>query len=266
MIVTRYPRIAFALICALAAMPAPAPLSAAQAAPQDTSAEIKFSGKVFEVKHRDPRALLNAIVHLGSGFKGTGMSFSDEFKTITVRDFPQNIVSIEEALKRLDAPEPSRPDIELKMHVLIAAGEEGPASQFPAELNDVVKQLQATLSYKSYHLLSSIIQRVRDGAEDVRGSGTAQATNLVINPGKLLGPVNATYNYEIRGVSASPGAGPASALQLRRFIFNLNTGGVLGEANLKTDLGVRDGEKVVVGTASLKDKALILVLSARFVK
>jgi len=29
---------------------------------------------------------------------------------------------------------------------------------------------------------------------------------------------------------------------------------------------VRDGERVVVGTASLKDKALILVLTARVIK
>lgn len=263
MIVGNYVRIA--LISVMAAVATPSQPAAAQTPGPDTSAEIKFAGKVFEVKHRDPRALLNAVFNLGSGFKGTGMSYSDEFKTITVRDFPQNIALIEEALKRLDSPEPARPDIELKIHVLIAGSNEGPASGFPAELNDVVKQLQATLSYKSYQLVSSIIQRVRDGAEEVRGSGVAQATNLVINPVRPPEAVNARYNYEIRAVSASPDAG-ASPVQLRRFIFNLDTGNVLGEATLRTDLGVRDGEKVVVGTASLKDKALILVLSARFLK
>lgn len=232
----------------------------------EPQAEIKFSGKVFEVKHRDPRALLGAVSQLGSGFKGTEMSFSDEFKTIAVRDFPENIAAIEEALKRLDTPEPSRPDIELRMHVLIA-DLEGGGGQMPSDLNDVVKQLQATLSYKSYSLISSIVQRVRDGANEVRGSGIARLSNQAPSNLTPSTAIDAPYQYEIFAVSASPGSGPGSALQLRRFSFHLRTNpNVLGEAGIKTDLGVRDGEKVVVGTASLKDKALVLVLSAKFVK
>src|SRR5256885_8470449 len=83
--------------------------------------EKGFKGKVLEIKHRDPGALMRAIAHLGSGFKGARMSYSDEFKTITVRDFPENIAAIEEALKRLDTPEASHPEVELRVHVLIAS-------------------------------------------------------------------------------------------------------------------------------------------------
>ncbi len=37
-------------------------------------------------------------------------------------------------------------------------------------------------------------------------------------------------------------------------------------AVVRSDVSVRDGEKVVVGTAGLKDKALILVLTAKLIK
>jgi len=126
-------------------------------APQPTPARTPdyvdftgFKGKVFEVKHRDPRSLVDALRVLGSGFKGSTISVSDEFKTLTVRDFPENLAAIEEALKRLDTPQPPQPDIELRMNVLLASNVDGIANQYPTDLGDVIKQLQAMLNYKSY--------------------------------------------------------------------------------------------------------------------
>ena len=84
-----------------------------------------FKGKVFDVKNRDPRSLVEALRPLGSGFKGATIAYSDEFKTLTVRDFPENTASIEEALKRLDTPQPAQPDVELRMNVLVASNIEG---------------------------------------------------------------------------------------------------------------------------------------------
>ena len=40
----------------------------------------------------------------------------------------------------------------------------------------------------------------------------------------------------------------------------------VGDTKINTRLQVRDGEKVVVGTSSLKDKAVILVLTTRMLK
>ncbi|MDQ3755176.1 MAG: hypothetical protein M3371_10650, partial [Acidobacteriota bacterium] len=84
-----------------------------------------FKNRIFEVKHRDPASLIPVINLLTSGHKGSSVSANSTFKTITVRDFPENIASIEDALKRLDTPEAPRPDIELRMHVLLASNAEG---------------------------------------------------------------------------------------------------------------------------------------------
>jgi type II secretory pathway component GspD/PulD (secretin) len=80
-----------------------------------------FKNRVFEVHNRLPDDLVPVIRLLTSGFKGAQLSASNEFRTITVRDFPENIAAIDEAIKRLDTPEVARPNIELRMHVLLAS-------------------------------------------------------------------------------------------------------------------------------------------------
>jgi len=91
-----------------------------------------FKNRVFEVRNRMPEDLLPVIRLLTSGFKGAQISASNEFRTITVRDFPENIAAVEEAIKRLDKPEAARPDIELKMHVLLASNKQTMLSQYPS--------------------------------------------------------------------------------------------------------------------------------------
>jgi hypothetical protein len=39
-----------------------------------------------------------------------------------------------------------------------------------------------------------------------------------------------------------------------------------GRAQLKTDVTVHDGEKVVVGTSTVQDRGLVVVVSARVIR
>src|SRR2546423_15097856 len=64
-----------------------------------------FKNRVFEVHNRTPEDLIPVLRLLTSGFKGAQVSASNEFRTIIVRDFPENIAAIEDAIKRLDVPE-----------------------------------------------------------------------------------------------------------------------------------------------------------------
>src|SRR5215470_14013339 len=72
----------------------------------------RFSVKLFEVKHRIPSALRDALWTLGSGAKGADINANNNLNTLTVRDFPENIAAIEEALKRLDVPD--KPPVSLE--------------------------------------------------------------------------------------------------------------------------------------------------------
>lgn len=240
-------------------------------APQPTAARTPdyvdfsgFKGRVFDVKHRDPRSLLDALRPLGSGFKGATISFSDEFKTLTVRDFPENIASIEEALKRLDTPQPAQPDVELRMNVLIASNVEGVANQYPNDLGDVIKQMQATLNYKNYSNLATVVQRVRVGSRNLGMNGNAEVSAALLGTGNAI---SAFYEYRAHTMVLAADSSGGYVVQLSDTEFNFRGNGPgVGQASIRTDLTIRNGEKVVVGTATLGNKGLILVLSARIIK
>jgi hypothetical protein len=227
-----------------------------------------FKGKIFEVKNRDPRDLAKVLAPLGSGFKGAFIQPNYEHKTLGVRDFPENLAAIEEAIKRLDTPlppappRPITPNIEITAYLLLASnggtpGVESPS--LPSQLKDVIAQLQTTLSYKSYLLLTPIVHRAKLDGGGVSSGGTATL------PDKSL---SASYQLKIQRIIS---ADEPSVIVLDYLSFSIRGASdqdhaQIGSANIETRLNVRDGEKVVVGTASLKDRALILVLTTKVLK
>src|ERR1041384_512160 len=222
-----------------------------------------FKNRIFEVKNRDPEDLLQVIRLLTSGFKGAQASADRNFKTITVRDFPENIAAIEDALKRLDTPEAAHPEVELHIHVLVAGNTDMGASEVPAELKDVIGQLRSTLAFKNYYLLTSIIQRAKErpgfNPDIILGDGVASMT--------MSGEPNQREFhsvYRANGLTLGTNAAGATTVQLAAFSFNFEGSNV--HSSIRSDVSVREGEKVVVGTAGLKDKALILVLTAKLLK
>ncbi|HVG28145.1 MAG TPA: secretin N-terminal domain-containing protein [Pyrinomonadaceae bacterium] len=223
-----------------------------------------FKNRVFDVRNRTPDDLIPVLKLLTSGFKGAQVSASNEFKTIVVRDFPENIAAIEDALKRLDTPEAARPDIELRIHVLIASNVDNGLSPLPSELKDVVTQLQSTLSFRNYNLLTSIVQRTKDSRGYhpgfLQGSGAAQATAPT---GEKL---DYNYAFEAHSLELATGGAGSSSVQLGNFNFQLSGSSGGGSARIHSDVSMREGEKIVVGTAGLRDKALILVMTAKIVK
>lgn len=240
----------------------PAP---AQRSESDFVTEKGFNSKVFEVKYRDPDSLAKVLRQLGSGFKGASISANSEFKTLTVRDFPENLATMEEALKRLDSPGAPRPNIELHMYVLVASNTTAsvpPAyTDIPAELKDVVTQLRETLRYKNYDLAAAVVQRLTETERGLRGKGTMEISKSATPAG------NATVNYDyfINSLTLAPASSGAQTIQIGEFTFAtvLSTPMQDIRAQVQTALNLRSGEKVVVGTATLGDRALIVVLTAK---
>jgi len=243
----------------------PAPVAASKG--PDYVEEKGFKGKIFEIKYRDLSGLLQVIRPLGSGFKGATMSIDREFKTLTVRDFPENIASIEEAIKRLDTPQAPRPDIEFSVHVLIASNASGNREDYPAELADVVTQLKSALKYKSYTLMTSGIHRAKEGGE-VSNSGVAESSLFSSVP---TPPNPIFYNYSLDSITIDTTSG-APTVQIARFRFNmrvpLNLGTQVQYENVgfQSPVGLRQGERVVVGSTTMGDKGLVVVVSAKLLK
>ncbi|HEX8457868.1 MAG TPA: hypothetical protein VF656_11270 [Pyrinomonadaceae bacterium] len=234
------------------------------APPDNFVTHTSFKSRVFELKYREPEALYSVVYLMTSGHKGAQVSYNRQFKTLTVRDFPDNLASIEEAVRRLDTPEAPRPEIELRLHVLIASNSVSGANQYPADLRDVVNQLQTTLNFKSYHLLTSIIQRAHDRPEHAPGIIQGEGVAQLLLPGESA-PRDFSYNFQANSLMLNTGPASLTTVRLGNFSFGIN-GRDGDKASVRSDVGVRDGERVVVGTAGLRDKTLILVLSAKLVK
>ena len=240
--------------------PAPAPAPKASEAPHEEAyvTEKGFASRVVEVRHRDPSDLAAVIRPLGSGFRGATVTANRDFHTITIRDFPENLASMEAALKRLDVPEAARADVELRLWVLVGSTEPG-GGPLPEELKEAVAALKSTLAYKNYSLAGSFVQRVRDGARGLSGEGVTE-----VGPTANLKATRAMQlEYRINQLSLEQPAGGAASIRLDGFSLALAGD---GRAQLKTDATLREGEKVVLGTSTVRDRALVVVVSGRVIR
>lgn len=269
------PRQRILLALALALVAAPAALAQTEAPkPQEENfvTQKMFQNRVFDIRHRDPQSLARVLAPLTSGFRGAVVSPNFEFRTISVRDFPENIAVIEEAIRRLDTPEaarPARPAVEFRVHLLVASNEELTAAQPPAELSGVVKQLQTALGYKSFSLMGSQVVRGEEGRGEVYNKGVA---DLKLPNDTMANKNPIYYTYNIRAVSLDNAGGRA---RLNVEVFNLELkvplwlGGdkiVYETVGFRNPVSLREGEPAVAGTTTMADKSVVVVLTASTMK
>lgn len=256
------------LALALLLLAAPAAFAQSEAPRQEDNyvTQKMFQNRVFDVRNRDPQSLVRVLAPLTSGFRGAVVSANPEFRTISVRDFAENIAVIEEAIRRLDMPEAARPAFEFSVHLLVASNDEAVPNRYPAELADVVKQLQGSLGYKNFSLMGSQIVRAREGASTNWNKGVADL-RLANDTPASKNPVY--YNYNLNAVSLE-GAGAQTRLRVGQFNMELRMPLYLGgdkivyeTVGFNNPVSLREGERVVAGTTSIADKNVVVILSAK---
>ena len=233
--------------------------------PEDNFVTQKmFQNRVFEVRNRDPQGLARVLAPLTSGFRGAVVSPNVEYRTITVRDFAENIAVIEEAIRRLDTPQAARPTIEFRVHMLVASNDEALTNRYPAELSEVVKQLQATLGLKNFSLMGSQIVRAKEG----RANSNQGVADLKLANDTPANKNPIYYNYNISSVTLDNTGGQAR-VSIEDFSMNLKMplwlGGekmVYETVGFRNPVTLREGERVVAGTTSIADKSVVVILSA----
>jgi hypothetical protein len=238
--------------------------TAAQAPGPPIDVQRQLDTRVFEIQHGNPTSLGNAIALLGSGVGGARMSVNEELGTITVRDFPENLATIEQALGRLDRPPAATPDVELTFSVLIGAESPLGAAPLPADLEPVVRQLQATLRYSHFGLLAATVHRTRAGA-NLEGSGVADARLLGMTPNEER-PI--LYRYRLRRLAVT--AGDTPQLDVGELDFSMNVPVAPGDGTFQytpvgftTPVSIRQHERVVIGTTTMGQRAVVVVVTAR---
>ena len=263
----------------LLAQATPTPQAAQAKEPEPDPAILRaMKSRVFVIQHRDPYRLQLSLEALGSSTKGARMNWSKDegFNTITVRDFPENLATIEEAIKRLDVPAitPQAQDVELHIQVLFASKQPVTKGGVPEELQGVIKSLKSSLAYQSYTLAASFIQRWNPSSgRQIEGIGRIDGSALTLGTAKEPSQLRLEW-------SASPSTGieqrmkAEATLQIPRFQFiateeydfTTDKGSRSGKRNvaqMETSVNLKEGEHVVVGTSMIRDHGLIVVLTAR---
>jgi hypothetical protein len=256
-------RILLAIALTLLALPN----FAQEKAPETVNVHLR--SKFFEVHNRDPHDIASSIRLLGSGASGAAVDVNSQLKTITVRDFPENLATIEEAIKRLDVPATASTDASLRIWVVI--GSKTPianAQPLPEDLEPVVKELRTTLQYSHYALMAVNVNRVSRGIQ-AQNSGIAEATALGMTPREEQ-PV--VYSYVMREpmIVTNGDRAAVSSTGFRfsmRFPIDTGKNGIqYQDVGFETPVTVRDKEKVVIGTTTMGDKALIVIVTADITK
>ena len=198
--------------------------------------------RIFQVKHVDPGNLRQAL----SMFRAS-MREDHALRVLSVRAPREIMPAIEDAIKRLDVPSPSK-TAELTVFILMATDQPAQAG-LPASLQPVVKQLQGVLTYKAFQLVDTLITRGMHG-RDFRLQGELSGLGL---------PAGNSSRYNLSGrVMVENLDGKAPILTISGMQFTLGSG------NIGTDVEIPQGQQIVVGKATVGDKAFILVMTARF--
>jgi hypothetical protein len=203
--------------------------------------------RIFPIRYVDLIQLMKAL----SMFRAK-MQSSQELRVLSVRAPKEIMPAIDDAIKRLDVPQP-RKEAELTIYVIIATDQaDTSGSNLPPNLNPVLNQLKGVLAYKNYRLVDTLITRAI-------GHGNQSALTGELMLGETVKPA---YRFFAVPQFDFPD-GKTPVLHLGGMSFNL-TGPAGLNGGLSGNVDVPQGQQVVVGKATLADKALILVMSAKF--
>ena len=214
--------------------------------------QATWETKIFQIRYVDPGELQRALSMFRSSINYAGGGL----RVLSIRAPKEIMPAIEDAIKRLDVPAPRR-DAELTIFVVVASDQADSTSNVPSALQPVINQLKGVLSYKAYQLVDTLITRASDTRNLVTLNGTV-----------MLGTQTAAYSFQARFRMETPDGKAAPILRLSEMGFRLQP--ILGipgppgpEVRISADVDVPQGQQVVVGKATMGERAVILVMTSK---
>lgn len=168
-------------------------------------------------------------------------------------------------------------NLDTQLYLLVATNQEVTDGKLPASLDSVIKELRASLPFKNYRLAATLLNRVKNEGRlnlkwiggPLAGSGAVSASSPSFNEFKIFGVKLVKdsagrqlvrmegfgFGVRIPLITASAVASNAPPMP----IINYESTG------LNTDISMREGEPVIVGTLNIgpSGDAIILVMSAK---
>jgi hypothetical protein len=188
----------------------------------------------------------------------------------------------QQVLAQAPAPESQREkqedeiNLDTQLYLLVATNQEVADTKLPAALEPVVKQLRPSLPFKNYRLAATLINRVKNnGRLNLKWIGGPLGVSAEPS-------INPSFNeFKVTGVRLFTDVAGQSVVRMEGFSFGaripIQTGPIASASpatapvfnyestGLSTDISMREGEPVVVGTLHVgpSGDAIILVMSAK---
>lgn len=169
-------------------------------------------------------------------------------------------------------------NLDTQLFLIVASNQNTADEKMPASLDNVVKQLRSTLPFKNYRLAATLINRVKnEGRLDLSWIGGPLASTA----GNTSVATPSFSQFKVRIVKLVRNSAGEAVVQMQGFNFGARipiqtaapataTAGGFPTTNyentgLATDISIREGEPVIVGTLNVgpSGDAIILVVSAK---
>lgn len=168
-------------------------------------------------------------------------------------------------------------NLDTQLYLLVATNQDVDDAKLPAALEPVVRQLRLSLPFKNYRLAATLINRVKDNGRlnlkwiggPLVPSGAVSATTPSFNEFKVNN-VKLVRNAANQQIVRMDGFGFGVRIPIITTSTVASNGPIAPIINyestgLNTDISMREGEPVVVGTLNIgpSGDAIILVMSAK---
>lgn len=168
-------------------------------------------------------------------------------------------------------------NLDTQLYLLVATNQDVDDTKLPSALDPVVKQLRASLPFKNYRLAATLLNRVKnDGRLNLKWIG-----GPLVPSGAVSATTPSFNEFKVNNLKLVKDASGQQVVRMEGFGFGVRipiitastvaSNGPMApiinyeSTGLNTDISMREGEPVVVGTLNIgpSGDAIILVMSAK---
>ena len=233
----------------------------ADATPAPSEDRSTWVTRFFDLRHAEAESVAKVIAMF------TGRTNLDMAARRVIWSGPPALApAIEDAVRRLDVAPPAAPSLELTFHILRAGAAQGGGAPLPDDLEGVGRQVRTVFSVASVGLLETAMIRTSLG-QGGRVEGRIKPWTPGVDQAEYtirFGRLQMTDDAKGRSVRV-----PDLGFELP--ITGRSEGGKnpwSTRVKMDTSIDVREGQKAVVGKASVDrtDETILLVVTARLVE
>jgi len=167
-------------------------------------------------------------------------------------------------------------NLDTQLYLVVASNQDVDESKLPAAIEPLIRQLRQSLPFKNYRLAATLINRVKNnGRLNLKWVGGPLGVTAAPS-------INPSFNeFKVNGVKLTADAAGQAVVRMEGFSFGARIPIQMGtvassgpppvpiinyeSTGLSTDISMREGEPVVVGTLHIgpSGDAIILVMSAK---